>query len=440
MHPIGFLASTVSALAVLPPAHVLVVDPNGGSGTFPTIRAAVLAASDEDTILVKTGTYNGFEIDGKALTILADSSANVQVEAPGKVQNLPTGKVVVLDGMHIFNSVSEDSFPDEDNSGLYVHANAGPVRIQDCTIEGGFGFDDTFCGCAYSGPCDGGYGAMVVANPAGVAFVGCTITGGSSVGVYSCDCEIAVTGTRNGYTGLLVKDTVVALDDCTVRGGAGGPGCNNAGDGGRGIRVTQEAALTGVVLSGCTVRGGAGGGAPESGEPCIHGGNGGDGMLVDPGTSSWVLDSSFVGGAGAHGTSSSGTTGQTLTGPGDVFQFPEPRLRLELPSPVRESQTVPVTVRGRPGDEVFVFMGPVTPFRPMTAWHGVLLASAPHPMFVGILGTIPASGVLSGSFTAQDLPPSDKVGRWFVQVWRRSAIDGRTLGSLRVLNVLDSSL
>jgi len=147
MNRIGFLAASVPALVCLPSARadVLVVDPNGGAGTFATIRAAVQAAHDEDAILVKSGTYYGFEIDGKALSILADSGANAMVEARGKVENLPAGKIVVLDGLNFSGSVSEDSFPDEDNSGLYVHANAGPVRVQDCTIVGGFGFDEPFC-------------------------------------------------------------------------------------------------------------------------------------------------------------------------------------------------------------------------------------------------------------------------------------------------------
>lgn len=58
------LLLTVSAAAALPMtglADDLIVDKNGGPGTFKTIQAAMTAAQNGDRILVMPGTYPGFE-------------------------------------------------------------------------------------------------------------------------------------------------------------------------------------------------------------------------------------------------------------------------------------------------------------------------------------------------------------------------------------------
>jgi pectin methylesterase-like acyl-CoA thioesterase len=62
------LALALSAAAL---ADVHVVDASGG-GDFTTLQAAVNAAADGDTLLVRSGSYDGFLLTGKGLSIVAE--------------------------------------------------------------------------------------------------------------------------------------------------------------------------------------------------------------------------------------------------------------------------------------------------------------------------------------------------------------------------------
>ena len=417
-------------------ADVIVVD---ASVDGPLLLPVIQAAHDGDTILLKPGTYYGLIVDGKSLTIVGDVGAIPRVGGGASVLNLAVGQTVLLERLGIDGAYGDYDPPEPEKTGIYIHDNSGPVRIQSCNLYGGFAMTDPWCGCWEGASCNGGIGAMIVANPAGVAFQDCLIFGGSSAGAFDCSCEQSGgASSKNGETALYVQDTLVAAYDCLIIGGTGGPGCDHGGDGGAGARASLSTRLTGLVLSGTTIRGGRGGGDTDIGH-CANGGDGGDGMIVDPGVAVWRLDTTLTGGLGFHGYISAGTDGTALVNSGEVFDFPQPRLNLEVPSPLREGELATATVRGRPGDDVYLYFGTETVFRPLTAWHGVLLTRAPRPWFVGILGTIPASGVLSGGFQVPDLDPSMTARTWYVQAWRNSPTDGRTFGSMRAVTILDSA-
>src|SRR5262249_37010052 len=159
------------------------------------------------------------------------------------------------------------------------------------------------------------------------------------------------------------------------------------------------------------------------------GGNGGAGLIVDLGAYIWRLDTTFTGGLGGPGSQSAGINGQSIVNLGVIFPFTVPHLTLTTPSVVRELQTVPLTVRGRPGDDIYLYMSQETHFRGLPSWHGVQLATYPPDSssappgtkpfltrYRWILGTIPASGVLNAGFSFPDLGPNVSAQNCFLQV------------------------
>src|SRR5262249_40423605 len=92
----AILASTFLATSAL--ANVIVVNAAGG-GNFMDIQSGVSSAFDGDTILVKPGTYAGFTINGKSVTVVADSGPAVNVQGAVFVSNLSASQVVVLSGL-----------------------------------------------------------------------------------------------------------------------------------------------------------------------------------------------------------------------------------------------------------------------------------------------------------------------------------------------------
>src|SRR5262245_59533449 len=78
--PLGVVVAVAVCLSLAPAqsSHVLVVAPSGGQ--FTTIQAAIDAAENGDSILVKAGTYPGFSIIARArLDVVAEVDAIVNV-------------------------------------------------------------------------------------------------------------------------------------------------------------------------------------------------------------------------------------------------------------------------------------------------------------------------------------------------------------------------
>ena len=77
MRPLAFCVCASSLLAQGGP--IVVVDAANGPGTnFVDVQAAVLAAPDGSVLLVRPGAYAPVTIDGKGVTVLAESSFTIQ--------------------------------------------------------------------------------------------------------------------------------------------------------------------------------------------------------------------------------------------------------------------------------------------------------------------------------------------------------------------------
>lgn len=203
-------------------ATVFVVDPNGG-GTHIEISDAVnAAAASGDTILVKSGVYDPFYTNGRALTIVADKDALVIVLAffpnpPPTVDSLLAGESVILRGLNFQWSIFGG--PPTRQPSLRLQDNDGSVRMEDCTVMGGTGFCDTFTPLFLSGS-----PGLLVEDCVSVAMVRCEIRGGAgAAGNPFTPC------CTNGGEGMIASKSKVATYESTIAGGLG-TGCADGPD------------------------------------------------------------------------------------------------------------------------------------------------------------------------------------------------------------------
>jgi hypothetical protein len=437
-------AIVLVTLALLVPiaaarASVIVVDAGGG-GQYVQISFAVAAAASGDTVLVKSGAYDAFTIDGKSLSVVADDGASVVINGSIGVRHITAAQTVVVSGLtSAHTSTSGNSSDPTFGAGLFVLDALGPVRLETCQLEGMFG-TNTNC---WSESTAGRPGVYVGASTS-VAIVGCTLLGGNGGG-HEAQCWCGSNGGAGGRA-LFSNASTVALYDCVLIGGNGGRGAETGGRGGDGADVV---AGHGVFASHCSFAGGVGGtadaGPSDPSHLCVvgTGGAGGYGLNVAPGepvTSAQLVGGSFTGGAGgvplfggdtgAAGGGVSGIHVTTLAGP--------PRV-LSAPSVARASTSIPLSFYGQPGDEVYLRIARQTGFHFIAQWNGVLITHNPHPEYVAILGTIPASGVLSTAFDVGALPSGVDAQSLFLQAQMKNPQGTTWLASFAAVTVLDSA-
>jgi hypothetical protein len=247
-----------------------VVDAANGPGTnFLDLPAAIAAAADGDTILVRAGSYTGFLIQNKALTIRGAGRGTTFVgdaagAQPSHVDATPAGLEVVLSGLTLRGP----------SGGLVVQGNAHVVLLE-CAVEGvtssarigsdGLHLADSAqvfaVGCAFAGgdaapsasPFDSPKGGNGVFAEQSSRFVAdrCSLHGGDSL--------LSPTALSSvGGAGLYAFGARVRLDRCQSTGGDG------TSSGGNGVLCLADAyvrvcgdAQTVVVagLNGSGVRG-----------------------------------------------------------------------------------------------------------------------------------------------------------------------------------------
>ena len=417
------------ALAFAPAAlagNVLTV--GGTGGDFSDIQSAVTAAADGDVILVRSGTYPGFAIGDRSLSVVADSAATVVLTSQVAIQGVSSGKKIVLAGLSVQSlAAGNDAF-------LYLNGNAGSVRVQSCD----FGRSDMRHGYAV-------YDQV----SSDVAFVDCTLQGADG---YYADGSGFHYGGGHGWTALWVVGGQVALYDCDVDGGLGEDGEDqlgiSGGAGGFGCFLQEGAFL---FSSGTTFRGAHGGDGSSAfactDDPAGDGGDGGDGIGSLGGVHVALLDCTTVAGAaGAGGTDTCGPGGSPglagsaidLGASSTLDQLPGSARRLVMPTPVRESTPIALTLTGVPGEVVYLTMWTDTRFLYSPAMSGTLLEKAPLIRRVR-LGVIPATGTLIKNVALPDLGPGVQGKTYFFQAYFLGPANAVTLGSPAFVVELDSA-
>lgn len=189
---------------------IWIVDAQMGPGAhFANLPAAIAAAANGDTIVVRAGTYSGFDLIGKAVAVRGEGAAVTHVVgAPGTlaVRILNAGGPVLLSGLHV-----------EGTSAMNVVLSG--VELIDCEVVGRSGSTASAGGLGLSV----GSNALVVASRCN--FVGGAAgSPGSVVGTILGGDAVRVSGSGSSGNGFVA-------DQCMLRGGdaVGAPGTLSIG-------------------------------------------------------------------------------------------------------------------------------------------------------------------------------------------------------------------
>lgn len=407
------IIAVFSAPSIVQAQQTWVVDDQFSAGAdFLDIQTAVDFVSDGDTLLIREGTYGGFIVDAKELSILSDGNGIPNIQGGVIVRNLGLGRELRLVGLTIQALT--------DNDGIHATNMLGALVLNDCEFIGGHG--DSFSG-AYLQDCDS------------VTFLSCTLSGGPG-GNSGRLWEM------NGGSGIHSIDSNLYLLNTTVTGETGSTDTTfigNGGVGGTGVQV--EGGFLGCHDS--DLGGGPGGnGFGGFAIGCGDGGNGGDALRLDLGQTSGApvadLNSTPLV-AGAHGLPAQqcwpGVDGQDVVVVAGVYNtYAEPGADLRITRPFRSGEVGFVSVLGNPGD--IVQMAVSNGASP--AWDSVTQSpTIPSNGTNHAIGTIPAWGILSMPIQIQ-LPTGVLSKHYVIQV-----VSGPSGGMLRpgaaaVLTVVDS--
>lgn len=342
---------TRSGIDLDAPTRLFVVDDTPSRCSFSTsIQAAVLAASEGDVILVKSGVYASFTIDGKSLCVIGRD----RPEASFEIRNLQADQRVIVRGFQ--GRLPPPRFTN----------NAGPIWIEDCSWES----DDP----------------RVSSLDSTVGLIRCQVVG--APGYHASRSTTFAYHSR--FVGRRGNNAYFDEQFCAHSGGLE---CNwNYGeDGGFGLTIAEGSAY----LFGCTLRGGRGGsgaspdcrgfqitcGAPDY----IPGGCGGNALSLGAGTEAIELESRFVGGV-------PDCDHTPVSGSGSLTSLAGMAGRFSVDSPVRAGEPVHYQVKGPPGRKAFVsYSSDFAPlFEPDKAGMDVIpIGTKDH-----FIGRVPGSGVL----------------------------------------------
>jgi len=376
LHRALFVVLLATATSSAQTVHV--VDLNSGLGSdFTTVRAAVLAATEGDVILVRDGNYffDDVTIDGKSLVVVEDEGATVSC---GRfvVQNLAANQSVVFRGIDLTGGGVDGQ------AALRVTDCAGPVWFEDVRVRGdnmafvaGGGLcrnsaEVVFTRCFFEPPFLLGPFTFELEDSS-VTMVGTTVAADPGAGVFSAG---------PGADALLMTDGRLFLYDSDILGG----------DGGDGVTLCEDGAPGGVAIT------------MQGTDPVVV-----------------VLDARVLGGTGGIG---SGTCDDGADGPSYVMTAPSATVDTVnalarsylVSSPVRENGTVQVSFQGQPGDRVWVRYPPAPgPSLLSNFWDGPFLVGLPAPR--QFIGTLDGTGVLVQNIPLPNLGPSTEAVTFFTQ-------------------------
>lgn len=372
-----FLSTPVSA-------GVLCVAPGD---VFADVQSAVDAAVTGDTILVRAGTYAPFRIDGKSLTVIAESPGAATIEAEEDTSALVITNVAANANVYVRGLEFVLPFlPDADKTSILAVTDcAGDVWLEDCTVS---------MSCCDEAICGG-----VVTNSESVTLVRCSLEGGmrdgplaaglcvSNASVYAYESEFKA---RNDFVQFPPVDFLTGVS------------------GGHGAHVAQNGFL---FASGCTFQGGN---ASGGGILCCYAGDGGDGIFVSGvGAAVTLLDSSRAGGAGGLGGIPGVAGSPDNVVQGTLTPLAGKARSTEALSPIEEFDSVQVKFRGEDGDFAFVAFSPFqdTVYLP-TLFGGLHVGP---PFSIPVLGAIGVSDELDLNVPIPALPLATSTTKLYVQ-------------------------
>lgn len=312
-----------AALALLTPVslagEVHVVDASAGPGSqYTDIQDAVDAASDGDTVLVRTGGYDSFFVTGIGLVITADTGELVSASRI-TIRDLAAEQSVRMRGIGTYDL--------NNGPGLKVSHCDGPVWIEDCDIGGPM---------QALGAADG----AVVEDCAAVSFHRSTLRADSAI-------------YRHAGAGLRASNSLVALYDCELIGGPG-----NWSKSGSALLAGPGATVDGGQLyaSGSSFKGGQGAGGSFLGT-CLDAADGATGLVLTGGVDALSSDTQTIGGEGGIAFTgcedgAAGPSSEVLAG--TLVEQVFPARSLAARSPVRSGELLSLSIAGEPGDAAFL--------------------------------------------------------------------------------------
>lgn len=391
--------------AALAQGKAWLVDNDLGHGTpdFAQIQPAVDAAADGDLIMVGSGTYGGFTIDGKNLTIeIFPGDVVGFTTTPAQtivIKNLAATETVTL--RNLGNAASRPY--------LSASSNLGPVFLETCETWG-----CTLADCA------------AISLQRSKVFLGTSLDHST---LYAYESTLAPAAFASGLAAA--NQSFAFLSGCAVSGSAGSE-----------AQVTWDCiCLTtfGPCDSLC--------GDPFPFVNCTSGTAPKPALTLATQSHVIALDSTFSGGAGGSSCGFGGATSPYPPAPGvafdatsDITYLAGQNHRFSVTALAFEGGTINLFSKGVPGEHVFlVASGALAPSY-LGALNGPLLVA--QPWIVVFLGAVPASGQFS--FPIQ-LNPNTVSGASFTQIYAQALFVNPSqqgpdyLGSASTLIVLDSA-
>lgn len=408
------LATSPSAFA----GGVRIVEPTG-TQNFATIDAAVAAAAEGDVLLVGSGSYPGFSVQGKSLWILAVPGAEVSLSGPITITGLAEPQSLVLNGVRI-------AFADDQGSAapLSISNCAGPVRVEHCLFKAS---DLLTWFCPTLSP--GGPGVRVSSSPR-VAFQACVLIGGRGEGLDPNENPLCTPGAVGG-AGLEAIGSSVALYDCSATGGAGGGSEGTAGLGAAGLALDHASALA----SNTTFQGGRGG-ANFFQAPGLHGAMGGCAVSFANASTLFEVACTFVPGPGGFGSGGAGPTGPLYLG-GAPLTLAGPARHANITPAVQADLSLWSVLYQGAAVEQGLLLASFEPAQVLVpAFHGTWLVKRAQLLPLHLLGFTDGTGSLVTALSTGDLPAGSLYQKRFVQAAARNS-GSVWLGSQASLLLLD---
>lgn len=375
---------------------VIVVDDDGGADVdFTALQPAIGAASPGDVVLIREGAYSPVSVT-QALSLVADAGQAVQVG--GVLAHDIAGGELALQGLTLGSIFSVP---------LDLRDVAGPVWVQDCTLNGGVALPDVNDGWALS-----------VSSCQAVTLESCSVHGGI------LQSGVPLPAARVSASDLILIGTTIQGDD----GDEGMPLLSPPEPGGDALVVTSGST---VHSESSSLLGGAGG---DHGIFC-QGEDGGVGVRLLGGSTLRVVDSTIAGGAGgtSSGSCPPGASGaDVVPDPGTtVLTFGDTPRGLDATAVVREQEDLGLAVTGEPGDLVLLAIGAGSSPLILGSYATPLLVSlVPQPAVVP-LGFVPSVGPFEADIPIGELGTGVEAIGLLLQVGVLDAQGAAFLGGAR---------